>query len=461
MSKSDILTSLNVATMLPLDAKAYANTEAELLNLGTSSIKAHSLYKGAKITNRESNIDYYWLETVGIDTDIYEAKGSTYTYPSDTPDIEGIVYANKQYSFYIKKDIEVIPIPEGDKVVNKTGNEVTDSRALLDESTYSLYRLKGSSHISVVKSGNDIVIGYSEQPLKNWWDSIIIDPDIVVPVIRTHDPIFKDISIAKAWLQANSDRFQFIDENKVVLKVKGVSDLGTIPNWVSEVQGLNRSSDITLIVDEDRETPLSLINGNFEPTSLNTTFDLIIKDATLKEFAKITQHSTSDITMDNVEIVGENANIISGGKLTIFNSVIGGINYQEQPAIIVNEGSHLIIDNSTLNNPNLITIATDNNDVLLTNNNVRDTVIGEIIQTKPGFTNSKLTAINNITPQSNIADSSIPYIVSINNSTKEGTSYSLKTFQNIEHAESVLGPGKMFIEERESTRFVNITRSNG
>ena len=470
MSKSDILTSLNVATMLPLDSKAYANSEVELLNLGTSGIKAHSLYKGAKITNRENNIDYYWLEVSSVDADLYEAKGSIYTYPGDTPNIENIVYANKQYSFYVKKEVEVIPpTPEGEKVENKTGQEITGSYGILDEGNYDLFRLKGSDHISLKKVGNNIVIEWSETPIKNWWDNIIIKPDLpegVDSIIRPYDPIFRDFTKYSEWITSNRDSVTMLDPDKVKIKISGSGDIGILPDYVSELKTINKEDLVSFTTPDNRVKPLSIKDGIFNPSLTSVKFDLTVKDATLANSTQIIQEELSKITLDNVNLSSPNNSIVAGGDLRVFNSKIGnGINTlseQLEPAIVITSGARVTIDNSELNSVDLISVISDNNSITLTNNKVSTDVTGIVVKSNQGFSNSAVTSLGNLVPNGRMTDPNLQGLINVNNTTFNGTEYKLKTFVSLERAESELGPGKMFIQqdglEGNTQRFVNITR---
>src|SRR5690606_35478653 len=94
----DILSSLNVATQAPLDAKTYFLTLAERQDLGTNNVKAFSYYQDMRVICIETHKEYIWrvirngISEVGI-------LSTAFTYPTGATS-NGISYGRKSYNFF-------------------------------------------------------------------------------------------------------------------------------------------------------------------------------------------------------------------------------------------------------------------------------------------------------------------------------------------------------------------------
>ena len=62
MNNTNIITSLNVNTQLPLDSKTYVYDFTDLLDLGLNQTKAFTYYIGMKVYCVSNESTYIWRE---------------------------------------------------------------------------------------------------------------------------------------------------------------------------------------------------------------------------------------------------------------------------------------------------------------------------------------------------------------------------------------------------------------
>lgn len=96
-----ILEGLKTAGQFPLDFKLWCKTQDEI-TLGEDNVFAFAYYKGMMIYCADERVAFEWTE---IDNpNLFPATPvllpEHFTYPDDTPDVEGVSYAGKQYNFF-------------------------------------------------------------------------------------------------------------------------------------------------------------------------------------------------------------------------------------------------------------------------------------------------------------------------------------------------------------------------
>ena len=102
MNTTNIITSLNVNTQLPLDSKTYVYDFTDLLDLGLNQTKAFTYYIGMKVYCASNESTYIWREyTTPLEAGALIPNG--YTYPpgilNDTFD-----YSNKKFNFFLVEE---------------------------------------------------------------------------------------------------------------------------------------------------------------------------------------------------------------------------------------------------------------------------------------------------------------------------------------------------------------------
>ena len=108
MAKTNILSALEVSGQIPLDAKLYFTTLAELKDLGDNNIKAFKYYELMPVTCVEDKQKYVWREKVNAnDVGILDED---FTYPANAISF-GIDYSERVFNFFkesangIKSDV--------------------------------------------------------------------------------------------------------------------------------------------------------------------------------------------------------------------------------------------------------------------------------------------------------------------------------------------------------------------
>lgn len=92
---NDIMTSLRVATQVPLDRKNWCVNENTLKNLGTDNELAYTYHEGLKVTCILERTIYEWKE---VEIGEVGLLISNFTYPSDWI-VDNITYSNRVFNF--------------------------------------------------------------------------------------------------------------------------------------------------------------------------------------------------------------------------------------------------------------------------------------------------------------------------------------------------------------------------
>lgn len=98
MNKTNIITSLNVNTQLPLDYKTYVYNENTLLDLGLNQTKAFSYYVGMKVYCALQNKTYIWREYL-TPLELNGLIPNGFIYPNGTLNTD-YNYSNKKFNFF-------------------------------------------------------------------------------------------------------------------------------------------------------------------------------------------------------------------------------------------------------------------------------------------------------------------------------------------------------------------------
>ena len=103
MAKTEIITSFETASQIPLDAKLVVATLDDLRYLGDDNVKASKYYKNMKVNCLEDNKTYVWREELYTD----EPKGllvnGSYTYPTGSITTEPLFdYSGKKFNFFLE-----------------------------------------------------------------------------------------------------------------------------------------------------------------------------------------------------------------------------------------------------------------------------------------------------------------------------------------------------------------------
>lgn len=99
MNNTNIITSLNVNTQLPLDSKTYVYDFTDLLDLGLNQTKAFTYYIGMKVYCVSNESTYIWRE---YETPL-EVGGlipNGFTYPNGILN-DTYNYSNKKFNFFL------------------------------------------------------------------------------------------------------------------------------------------------------------------------------------------------------------------------------------------------------------------------------------------------------------------------------------------------------------------------
>ena len=119
MNSTNIITSLNVNTQLPLDHKTYVYNENSLLNLGLNQTKAFSYYVGMKVYCVLQNKTYIWREYL-TPLELNGLIPNGFIYPN------GILntnynYSNKKFNFFIYESNNILSTGNISQFVNDVG----------------------------------------------------------------------------------------------------------------------------------------------------------------------------------------------------------------------------------------------------------------------------------------------------------------------------------------------------
>ena len=115
MDYTNLPTSLNVPSQLPLDHKMFIESEELLSEPSTLEMRAFTYFQGLKITCLKEMVDYEWKPVAEYEQDALLPQA--FKYPASAPIVGGINYANKYFNFYkistLKRSEieELIPTP--------------------------------------------------------------------------------------------------------------------------------------------------------------------------------------------------------------------------------------------------------------------------------------------------------------------------------------------------------------
>jgi hypothetical protein len=102
MAKTSILSSLETASQIPLDAKIVVALLDDLEYLGDANIKASKYYKNMKVNCLEDNNTYVWREELYTDEPKGLLVGGAYTYPTGSITTEpAFDYSGKNFNFFL------------------------------------------------------------------------------------------------------------------------------------------------------------------------------------------------------------------------------------------------------------------------------------------------------------------------------------------------------------------------
>lgn len=105
---NDIPEGLRVPSQLPLDAKLYRKTEADLSNLGVNNNLAYTYYKGMRVYCIEERTLWEWREPLSpTETKLLT---NNFVYPNNLI-VNDIVYSNKSYNFFKVMQATDVVIP--------------------------------------------------------------------------------------------------------------------------------------------------------------------------------------------------------------------------------------------------------------------------------------------------------------------------------------------------------------
>ena len=116
MNSTNIITSLNVNTQLPLDHKTYVYNENSLLDLGLNQTKAFSYYVGMKVYCVLQNKTYIWREYL-TPLELNGLIPNGFIYPNGILNTD-YNYSNKKFNFFIYEIDELNN--KVDKVIGKS-----------------------------------------------------------------------------------------------------------------------------------------------------------------------------------------------------------------------------------------------------------------------------------------------------------------------------------------------------
>jgi hypothetical protein len=102
---NNIVTSLNVPSLLPLDAKTVSLSEATLKNLGPNNHLAYTYFDSLHVICQLEKTVWEWREVEEGDT--LGLLDTDFTYP-DNIIVNGINYSLKSYNFFLPKSLVVI-----------------------------------------------------------------------------------------------------------------------------------------------------------------------------------------------------------------------------------------------------------------------------------------------------------------------------------------------------------------
>ena len=99
MNTTNIITSLNVNTQLPLDFKTYVYDKNELIDLGLNQTKAFTYYIGMNVYCALQQEVYIWREYVTLN-ELGGLIPNGFTYPNGIQTLS-YNYSNKKFNFFI------------------------------------------------------------------------------------------------------------------------------------------------------------------------------------------------------------------------------------------------------------------------------------------------------------------------------------------------------------------------
>jgi hypothetical protein len=102
MAKTSILSSLETASQIPLDAKIVVALLDDLEYLGDANVKASKYYKNMKVNCLEDNNTYVWREELYTDEPKGLLASGVYTYPTGSITTEpAFDYSGKNFNFFL------------------------------------------------------------------------------------------------------------------------------------------------------------------------------------------------------------------------------------------------------------------------------------------------------------------------------------------------------------------------
>ena len=105
MATIQLISSLETSSQIPLDAKLYAKTLAELQVLGTDSYKAFSYHEDMEVKCVENHTTYMWREELVVGETLGLLPIS-YVYPAGVI-TAGIDYSNRVFNFFVVSSVSV------------------------------------------------------------------------------------------------------------------------------------------------------------------------------------------------------------------------------------------------------------------------------------------------------------------------------------------------------------------
>lgn len=180
MNSTNIITSLNVNTQLPLDYKTYVYNENSLLDLGLNQTKAFSYYVGMKVYCVLQNKTYIWREYV-TPLELNGLIPNGFIYPNGILNTD-YNYSNKKFNFFIYEINELNN--KVDKVIDKSLISNSEIIRLLtlnnfdNSANIAAFELKSNKIIEQVH----VTTSMEVNPLWNGKIIIIRNPSVVLTV---------------------------------------------------------------------------------------------------------------------------------------------------------------------------------------------------------------------------------------------------------------------------------------
>jgi hypothetical protein len=270
MAKIQLLSSLETASQIPLDAKLVVKTVEELEDLGSNNFKAAKYHEDMVIRCLENHTSYIWREEKTLN----EPSGllnTSYTYPTGSITIEPPVdYSGRNFNFFV--DTKTIFEVEGlnaaiSSVTNGVGSAY-ETRALAVSDLANDTSLNYKAFLIYNETGFNGQYRFDDSNVN---DYVLINPYRNIATVISENNI--DLVNSGQLFTERAERIESVNQKINTSDVEDADFAINTANWkaVLGVDNINNTSDANKPISTPQQSALDLrlLTSDLEDADFN------------------------------------------------------------------------------------------------------------------------------------------------------------------------------------------------